>query len=100
MMRNSPKANAPGFLMLARKNPDNQGDVRLGLTVTRKIGGAAARNRIRRRLRAAAREIFPSHASPGADYVLVARKAAYDRNYAQLLDDMKRALLRLAPDIK
>lgn len=99
-MRNSPKANAPGFLMLARKNPENEGNVRLGLTVTRKMGGAVVRNRIRRRLRAAAREVFPRHACSGADYVLVARRAAYDRNYALLLDDMKRALLRLAPDIK
>lgn len=86
--------------MLARKNQENGGAVRFGLTVTRKIGGAVARNRIRRRLRAACREVFPSHASPGADYVLIARKAAYDRNYAVLLDDMKRALLRLARDIK
>lgn len=95
-MREAKKAQSRSFLMLARENPENEGAVRLGLTVTRKIGGAVVRNRIRRRLRAAAREVFPANAMSGTDYVLVARKAAYDRNYASLLDDMKRALLSLS----
>ncbi len=86
--------------MAARPNSAAGKGVRIGLTVTKKIGGAVARNRIRRRLRAASREIFPQFARPGTDYVLIARKAAYDRNYQLLLDDMKRALLSLAPDIK
>lgn len=94
-MRSADKAHAPSFLMLSRANPENGDASRLGLTVTKKLGGAVIRNRIRRRLRAAAREIFPQNAAPGTDYVLVARKAAYDRNYEGLLDDMKRALLRL-----
>ncbi len=95
-MRHAAKAQSRSFLMLARSNPENRQTVRLGLTVTKKIGGAVVRNRIRRRLRAAAREVFPKNASAGMDYVLVARKAAYDRNYAALLDDMKRALLSLS----
>lgn len=95
-MRGAAKAHAPSFLMLARENPENGPASRIGLTVTKKLGGAVIRNRIRRRLRAAAREVFPANAAPGTDYVLVARKAAYERNYAMLLDDMKRALLRLS----
>lgn len=95
-MHGAPKAHSASFLMLARANPENGPGVRLGLTVTKKLGGAVVRNRIRRRLRAAAREVFPSHAAAGTDYVLVARKAAYARNYPLLLDDMKRALLRLS----
>ncbi len=94
-MRGADKAHSASFLMLARENRENGPAARLGLTVTKKLGNAVIRNRIRRRLRAAAREIFPDQASPGTDYVLVARKAAYDRNYEALLDDMKRALLRL-----
>ena len=94
-LRGADKAHAPSFLMLARKNPENGPIARFGLTVTKKLGGAVARNRIRRRLRAAAGEIFPNYATPGTDYVLIARTAAYDRNYEALLDDMKRALLRL-----
>lgn len=95
-MRGAEKAHAPSFLMLARRNPEAGPAARLGLTVTKKLGGAVVRNRIRRRLRAAAREVFPSMAVAGTDYVLVARMAAYDRNYDALLDDMKRALLRLS----
>ena len=94
-MRSADKAQSASFLMLARKNPENGPAARLGLTVTKKLGNSVIRNRIRRRLRAAAREVFPVQASPGTDYVLVARKAAYDRNFEALLDDMKRALLRL-----
>lgn len=82
--------------MVARKNPDNAtNEARIGFTVTKKLGGAVVRNRIRRRLKAAAVEAFPDHASAGVDYVIIARKASYNRNYAALLDDMKRALLRL-----
>ncbi len=95
-MRGAEKAHAPSFLMLVRDNPENQSMSRLGLTVTKKLGGAVVRNRIRRRLRAAAREVFPDHAAAGRDYVLIARMAAYDRNFNALLDDMKRALLRLS----
>jgi ribonuclease P protein component len=94
-MRDAAKSHSASFLMLSRANPENGPASRLGLTVTKKLGGAVIRNRIRRRLRAAARDIFPQNAAPGRDYVLVARRAAYDRKYDALLDDMKRALLRL-----
>lgn len=92
-LRNARRTSSQSFLMLSRRNPENGENSRLGLTVTKKLGGAVIRNRIRRRLRAAAREVFPLHGARGTDYVLVARKAAYDRNYADLLDDLKRALL-------
>lgn len=95
-MQDARKAHSASFLMLARENPENGPAARIGFTVTKKLGGAVVRNRIRRRLRAAAREVFPIHAAPGNDYVLIARMAAYDRKYEALLDDMKRALLRLS----
>lgn len=95
-LRHAKKTHAPGFLMAARHNPQNGADeARVGLTVTKKLGGAVVRNRIRRRLRAAVREAFPRGAASGADYVLIARAPALTRNYASLLDDMERALLRL-----
>lgn len=83
--------------MLARKNEENGEGIRLGLTVTKKIGNAVRRNRIRRRLREAARQILPQYGSAGCDYVLIARPAAYDRNFEALLDDLKWALLTLHP---
>ena len=66
--------------------------MRVGYTVTKKIGNAVARNRIKRRFRAAAREVLPGLAEPGHDYVLIARPTALDRPWTALLDDLRRAL--------
>jgi len=99
-LRRGRRAPTPSFLMVSRASPEAGAGARVGLTVSAKTGGAVMRNRIRRRLRAAVREVFPRYAEAGCDYVLIARKAAYDRKFASLLDDMKRALLRLRRDIK
>ena len=90
------KAGAGPFLLARGAAPNGLGVTRVGYTVTRKIGKAVTRNRIRRRLREAARQVFLSNAQPGFDYVLIARPAAETRAFGVLLDDMKRALLRLA----
>ena len=93
-MRDGARANTPGFLLLSKKNPENGRGVRYGLTVTRKIGNAVCRNRIKRRFREVVRTVLPKYGAPGVDYVLIARGAAYNRNFDALLDDLKRALLR------
>ncbi len=90
------KAGGGGLLLIRGPARNEDGQTRIGFTVTRKIGKAVVRNRIRRRLKAAATAIFPVHAAPGYDYVVIARPAAETRDFAVLLDDMKRALLRLA----
>ncbi len=81
--------------MAARDRRDGDDTVRVGFTVTRKLGDAVRRNRIRRRLKAAVAEVFPERAAAGHDYVLIARRAALTRDYADILDDVKRALLTL-----
>jgi len=68
---------------------------RIGFTASRKVGIAVARNRARRRLRAAVAEIMPHCAAPGHDYVLVARSATLTRPYPALVEDLKTALRRL-----
>jgi ribonuclease P protein component len=68
---------------------------RVGYTASRKVGIAVARNRARRRLRAAVAEIMPGCAAPGHDYVLVARAATLKRPYSALVEDLKTALRRL-----
>ena len=68
---------------------------RFGFTVTKKLGGAVVRNRIRRRLKAAVGLLAPTLARAGHDYVLVARSAAYDRAFPEIKKDLERALQRV-----
>jgi ribonuclease P protein component len=68
----------------------------VGFTATRKIGGAVVRNRAKRRLREAARQLLPLHGLPAHDYVVIARAGAATRPWARLLDDVKSALISLA----
>ena len=71
--------------------------IRLGFTATKKIGNAVARNRARRRLKAAAHEILGRGVGEtrAADLVLVARQGTIERPYTELLADLRKALKRL-----
>ena len=64
---------------------------RFGFTVTKKLGPAVTRNRIRRRLKAAVSELAGEGAMAGFDYVVVARATAMKRPYTGLLEDVRRA---------
>jgi|SRR5271165_1296157 len=64
---------------------------RVGFTVTRKVGSAVVRNRIRRRLKAALGVAGPLETRADCDYVLVARREALARPFAALVDDMRQA---------
>ena len=77
------RASAAPFSLQARDRSD-EADPRLGLTVTKKTGNAVERNRIRRRLRAAARAVLPQAAKSGFDYVVVARRAALTAEFSDL----------------
>ena len=81
----------------ARDRQDGQPLIRIGFTATRKVGGAVVRNRAKRRLREAARALAPLYGHPGHDYVLIARGGVTTRPWARLLDDVKTALISLAP---
>lgn len=92
---------APGLILQVRRHDDRQrpadGEpkVRLGLTASRKVGNAVVRNRARRRLREAARQILAVHAAPGHDFVLVARGDTAERPWPDLIGDLTAALKRL-----
>jgi len=66
--------------------------LRIGFTASRKIGNAVARNRAKRRLRAAARESLPLSGRAGHDYVLVARAGILTRDFQALLGDLMAAM--------
>lgn len=75
------------------KYPDSQTPtLRIGFTASAKVGNAVKRNRIKRRLRAAARQVMRAHATPGYDYVVIARFRAFDRDFTSLIKDLKYAL--------
>ena len=66
-----------------------------GYTATKKVGNAVIRNRSRRRLKAAARELLPALGVPGTDYVFIARMDTAEIGWQRLLDDMESALISL-----
>ena len=77
------------------REPIEEDEVRVGFTVSRKVGNATRRNRARRRLRAAATEVLPELGRPGCDYVLIGRARTLDRPYAELVEDLRQALGRV-----
>jgi ribonuclease P protein component len=85
----------PGLTLQARvrRQDEAPGAIRVGYTCSKKLGNAVARNRAKRRLRAAARTVVPLHGVPGWDYVLVGRpEATARRPFASLCDDLASAL--------
>lgn len=68
---------------------------RFGLTITKKIGIAVERNRIRRRIKEAIRQLQDEFAEPNTDYVLIARRAALECDFAGLVKDLQDALQRV-----
>jgi ribonuclease P protein component len=85
---------AKGVVVQMRDRKDGK-PARLGFTVTKKLGGAVTRNRIKRRLREAARLTLPELAEPGHDYVLIGRASGLDRPFSSLQNDIRTALKRL-----
>ncbi|MBU1212810.1 MAG: ribonuclease P protein component [Alphaproteobacteria bacterium] len=71
------------------------GGARFGFTVTKKIGNAVVRNRIRRRLREALCSVVRDHARPGCDYVLIARQPALTQQFQELCGDLRTAFQRI-----
>ena len=76
-------------------DPNGPAGARFGFTVSKKIGSAVVRNRVRRRLRALAAALDPSQVRQGYDYVLIARPAAVERAYGDLKADLEQALARI-----
>jgi ribonuclease P protein component len=88
------KVATAGFV-LQERNRDDGAPARIGFTVSRKVGNAVERNRVRRRLRDIVRRSAADDLRSGYDYVLVGRRTALSRQFDQMIEDLKNALRRL-----
>lgn len=95
--REGASAALPGLILQIRRRPAEDGPdtPRVGFTATKKLGSAVIRNRVRRRLRAAAAALLPGRAEPRTDYVLIGRADTAARPFADLLADLAQALERV-----
>jgi ribonuclease P protein component len=88
------KAPATAFVLQARQRSDG-GPVRVGFTVSKKVGNSVERNRVRRRLREIVRLSNTSRMQTGHDYVLIGRRAALKLPFARIAQDFETALRRV-----
>jgi ribonuclease P protein component len=83
-----------GVVLQAR--PNGGAGLRFGITVTKRIGNAVVRNRMKRRFRALLREMLPGQGIAGADHVLIGRENGVERDFALLRGELAQALARAA----
>jgi ribonuclease P protein component len=84
----------PGFVLLA--HPNGGRGKRYGVTVTKKIGNAVMRNRMKRRFRELLRAALPEHGLPDHDHVLIGREGGIERDFVAMREDLSAALARAA----
>lgn len=89
-----------GVVIQMRKHKTREIGFKVGFTATKKIGNAVIRNRAKRRLRETARELLPEYGLSGYDYVFIARDNTTARNWSDLLDDARKALITLSKRAK
>ena len=90
------RAPMPGFVLLVHDRGDGDPAMRVGFTVTKKIGNAVVRNRMKRRLRALSRELLPDSGIRGADHVLIGREGGVERDFAAMRAELAKALAKVA----
>ena len=84
--------STPGFVLLVRDRKDGTPAMRVGFTVTKKIGGAVVRNRMKRRFRELAHEIVPVRGAVGSDHVMIGRAKGVERDFGLLRTELEGAL--------
>lgn len=82
----------PGFVLLTR--PNGGLGTRFGVTVTKKIGNAVVRNRMKRRFRELLREALPQNGLVDHDHVLIGRSGGVERDFHVMAQELDKALQR------
>jgi len=90
----------PGFVLLVRERradelAESPDAMRIGITVSKKVGNAVVRNRMKRRFRALAAELLPELGIIGADHVLIGRNSGIERPFDDLKTDLSKALRKV-----
>ena len=91
---NGVKVSTAGFVLQALGRDDG-GPARVGFTVSKKVGSAVERNRVRRRLRELVRISAADALRPSHDYVVIGRRAALSLPFEMMTQDLQGALRRL-----
>src|SRR5690349_20491478 len=96
MNKDASRFVVPCFILQAIENADLlEDEFRIDYTVTKKLMKTSMRNRIKRRLRAAAAEVLPLKAKAGHHYVLIARDKTASCEFAELLRQMEFAFSKI-----
>lgn len=75
-------------------NPNRYGSFRTGFSISKKVGGAVQRNRLKRRLRSCFQALSPFLANHNFDFVVIARKGAAEAEFLELCKDLEKLLRR------
>lgn len=97
-VRKGARFATPAFVLEAKERRDEEpgaGTPRFGFTITRQVGKAVERNRIRRRLKAAIGGVVADHAKGDFDYVVIARRPALTEEFAALVSELVKAFGRV-----
>lgn len=79
-----------GFVLLTR--PNQGAGMRYGVTVTKKIGNAVVRNRMKRRFRELLRAALPNEGLANHDHVLIGRAGGVKRDFVTMAEELGKAL--------
>ena len=98
--RGGKKCAMPGLVLQAHEHQIHPKEratdtIKVGFTVTKRVGNSVVRNRVRRRLRAAANVVLQEHAAKGNDYVIIGRTGTTQRNFDGLVKDLESGLQKL-----
>ena len=96
--RREGKSWADRMLVLIARRTDADG-CRFGFSVSKRVGNAVVRNRVKRRLREATRTRIAHRIEGGFDFVVIARKDAADADYHRLNRSLARLFKRAKPVI-